>query len=284
MLSLILVIVLASAFNLMMKHAHARNYSVLAVGCVNYVVAGIVSAVWVCARPGSHSVLSPEAVLFGCLGGAMYVACYLFIMVMLDRQGIAVATAMTRLAIAVPILVAIAVWDERPGLLRTVGLLVTFAAILLFDNRASSAKLAGGLWHHAWPLAGCFLTAGASRLSQKAFSQLCDQAERPLYLATWFGFAGLLAIMLFIARRELPSARDMWFGSVLGGVNILSLFFTITALREVEATVFFPVTSAAGLVIVVALAACLWREPLDTRTCWGIALACCALVLVNLPF
>jgi len=104
---LVPVILLSAAFSLMMKDAHARRYNVLAVGCVNYVVAGIGGVLW--AMPRLSEALSPGALLFGCFGGTMYVLTYLFIMVMLDRQGISIATTVIQLAIAVPILVAILV-------------------------------------------------------------------------------------------------------------------------------------------------------------------------------
>jgi len=143
MLYLILTIAFSATFSLMMKHAHARRYGVLAVGCVNYIVAGIVATAW--ALTGQPEHLSGTAVIVGCIGGAMYVLCYLCIMVMLERQGISVATAMTRLAIAVPILTSVVVWSERPSMLQTLGLVLTLGAILLFDLQHGSRRH-GGAW------------------------------------------------------------------------------------------------------------------------------------------
>ncbi|NDK11661.1 MAG: hypothetical protein COZ06_13990 [Armatimonadetes bacterium CG_4_10_14_3_um_filter_66_18] len=202
-------------------------------------------------------------------------------MVMLERQGISVATAMTRLAIAVPIVVSILVWHERPNLWQTAGLVLTFVAILLFDTGANG-RLPRDLWQAVWPLAGCFLTAGGSRLSQKAFAELCVGAERPLYLAAWFGSAGLVALGVLIARRMHPTREDLLLGAALGLVNIASLFCIVTALEQVSAIVFFPAASVASLVLVIALAAWWWKEQLAARTRWGLALACRALILVNL--
>lgn len=276
---LTLTILLSTAFSLMIKHAHARNYGVLAVGCLNYIVAGVIGIVW--AALVRTEPLSWAAFGFGCLGGTMYVLCYLAIMVMLDRQGISVATAMTRLAIAIPIGVSIVVWHERPTWVQTVGLLLTFAAISAFDLRGIG-RVTGSRWDRFWPLAACFLTAGCSRLSQKAFGHFCSEAQRPVYIASWFGFAGLIALVMLTARRIRPRGGDWPFGTALGLVNIGTLFCIINALQRVPAIVFFPVTAVGSLVMVVVFAAWLWGEHLDVRTRWGVALACAALVLVNL--
>ena len=183
MVHLVLVILLSTAFSLMMKHAHARGYGVFAVGCVNYVVAGAIAGIgWL---PQLSEAFSSRALLLGCAGGVMYVLCYLFIMVMLERQGISVATALTRLAIVVPVLASILLWNEKPTVLQVLGLGATFVAIMLFDL-GSGSKMPSGFWRVIWPLVGCFATAGCSRLCQKAFRQLCARSDRPLFLASWF--------------------------------------------------------------------------------------------------
>ena len=279
MIYLILSVVLASTFSLMMKHAHARGYGLLAVGCLNYVVAGTVGLAWVAAvRPAAVPL---PAIGFGCVGGGMYVLCYLAIMAMLDRQGISVATAVTRLAIAVPIVVAMCVWHEIPTVYQAFGLLVTFAAILAFELR-DPRHAAGTLWHHAWPLAGCFLTAGLARLAMKAFTHVCGKGHMPVYIAAWFGFAGLIAVGVLLVGRVRPRGVDWPFGAVLGLVNVGTLFCSMNALARLPAIVFFPASAVGSLALVVVLAGLVWGERLNRRALWGVALACAALVLVNL--
>ena len=256
MIYLTLAILLSTVFSLMMKHAHARNYGVLAVGCLNYIVAGSVGIAWmVWQHPSSIPLL---AIVFGCVGGTMYVLCYLAIMALLDRQGISVAAAMTRLAIAVPIVVSVVVWHEVPTVWQVVGLLVTFAAILMFEWR-DPRQAAGRIWHHAWPLAGCFVSAGTARVAMAAFKHVCGEEHLPVYTAAWFGFAGLIALGVLLVRRMSPRGADWPFGAALGLVNIATLFCSINALDRVPTIVFFPATAVGSLVLVVILAACVWK-------------------------
>ena len=272
-------IAFSSAFNLLMKYAHARRYGILAVGCVNYIVAGLVACLWFLSRRPDH--VAVMATLFGCLGGLMYVLCYLCIMAMLDRQGISVATALTRLAIVVPIMAAVLFWHERPNGFQVSGLLLAGIAILLFDFRRFKTESAG-FWQLVWPLAGCFFTAGGARLCQKAFGEYCRASERPAYIAAWFAFAGLVSLATLLIRRLRPTGRDVGLGTVLGLVNIATLFFILAALRNVATIIVFPATAVGSLVLVVTLASLVWHERMQPRTRWGIVLACAALVLVNL--
>ncbi len=272
-------ILLSAAFNLMMKHAHVRGYGVLAVGCLNYVVAGL--AAGGASLGGATGPLSVAALGYGCLGGTMYVLCYVFIMVMLERQGISLATVVTRLAIVVPIVAGVALWGERPTAWQTAGLALSFAAIVAIHHGGWGAATAGR-WSRWWPLLGCFATAGVSRLSQRAFSHFCDPSQRPYYVAAWFGCAGVIAVGIMFARRIRPRGLDWPFGAALGLVNAATLYCSITALGSMPGIVFFPVTAVGSLVLVLLLAAVAYHERLDRRSRWGIALSVVAVVLVNL--
>ena len=273
-----LTIALSATFSLMMKHAHARAYGVLAVGCLNYVAAGVLGVAWAAAAWSGP--VPGLVLLLGCVGGTMYVLCYVSIMVLLDRQGISVASAVTRMAIALPILVSVVVWHEIPTGWQLAGLATTFGAILAFAPNAQQLRSLG-LWRRIWPLAACFVTAGVARLAMKTFTQLCGSTRLPAYVGAWFGFAGLIALVMLLAGRIRPRGADWPFGIVLGVVNVGTLLCTIRALERVPAIVFFPATAAGSLALVTALAAAVWRERLDRRTRWGLAFACAALLLVN---
>ena len=279
MLYLLLTIALSSTFSLMMKHAHSRRYGVLAVGCLNYIAAGFCGVVWAAAVQSGPPPVG--ALAFGSVGGLMYVLCYISIMALLDRQGISIATAVTRLAIAVPIVASVVLWSERPTGLQTVGLGLTVLAILAFEFRDRGAA-DRSVWAHWWPLAGCFATAGLARLSMKAFTQLYGREQVQAYIGAWFAAAALVSLGLMMLRGIRPRGREWPFGIALGLVNVSTLFFTLLALRQVPAIVFFPVTAVGSLVVVVGLAAAVWRERLDRRTWWGMVLASAALVMVNL--
>ena len=104
----------------------------------------------------------------------------------------------------------------------------------------------------------------------------------PVYIAAWFGFAGLIALGVLLVGRVRPRGADWPFGAALGLVNICALFCSIHALARLPAIVYFPANAVGSLALVVVLAALVWGERLNRRTRWGMALACAALVLVNL--
>ena len=116
-----------------------RRYDVLSVGAVNYLVAfacGIVTLLVASgAAEGSMSGLraGSPALLTGAALGLSYFVAFFLLLRTLDLRGATVTTALSRLAVLVPIALAVALWGERPGAVQWLGIAVSVGAVFLVN-------------------------------------------------------------------------------------------------------------------------------------------------------
>lgn len=293
MFYLIASVILATAFGLIMKHCQTRGHNVLAVGCVNYIAAGLVSGVLLLSGgidslaeatgQAADPVASPWLVLLlGSCGGASYVLSYLLILSVLKHRGITLPTAVTRLSIVIPILCSIALWGEKPNVWQAIGLSITFPALMLLTQQRRSE--ASGIATRTVVIVCVLLllTSGGSRVMQKAFIEECGAAQHPLLIASWFGSAGVFGLVILGVSATAPKWRDLLAGTILGLVNFSALISILLALKNVPGFVFFPVSSAGSLALTALLASVIWRERLRRRGIVGIVAAVIACVALNI--
>jgi uncharacterized membrane protein len=275
---LILATFLAAAFTLTLKHCHAFRLNLLTIGCWNYVVAAAASVIW--AAPQLSWAMPNESLVYGSIGGLMYVLTFLAMTLLLDRHGISTAAAVVRISILVPIVVSIWAWDEIPTTVQWIGLVLALAALWQFRQESQ----AGGR-PHAWqiwlPLLGCFLSNGLARLCQKAGAETCGLAGLPSFLAFWYVSSAIVAIGLLAVRRVRPRGGEWILGGFLGLINAGGLIFAVRGLSRFESVVFFPVAAIGGLALVVAVARTVYSERLSPRTWVGLAISCIALSLIG---
>ncbi len=111
LLALALAVISASAFSLIMKFSQEKQYSVLAVGGVNYIVAAIAAALLV---PWEHvTSVSSGMCLLAAVSGIGYLVTYLLMAHALPRRGITVPTAAVQVAMVVPLVPSVLLWHEH---------------------------------------------------------------------------------------------------------------------------------------------------------------------------
>lgn len=279
MVFLLASVVFNVCFSLAIKHADHRRLDVLGVGCVNYLFAAGAAAAWMAVSESQR--FPASAAVWAIVGGASYVVSYFFIMFVVRHRGISVPMAMANLSLAVPVLFSVFLWHERPNWLQVAGMALTLPAVVFLSTRSAATRSHVPGWVIAVGLA-LFLSAAASRIAQKAFTESCGESLRASFTATWFGTTGVLALGILIWRRRPVSRRVVAAGVAMGAMNIGQLFMFLLALRRVPGIVAFPVVSCASLALISLAAAMIWREKLGGRGQVGIALTLIALVLLNM--
>ena len=154
------------------------------------------------------------------------------------------------------------------------------------------------------------LVSGAGLLAAKAFAELEQPAQRPVYVLSTYAVAVLLGGLAWPwrARFQLPApglqARDggkilsgsekgeglgrrlrgpsLALGIVVGTVNIAQIWVPLAALEQVPGVLAFPLSAAGGLALSALGARLLWQERVGPRAGAGIGLALLAAVLANL--
>jgi drug/metabolite transporter (DMT)-like permease len=272
-------VVFAVGFGHVMKWATHVRANLLWVAAVNYVVAALLCLVAMAVvRPGDHALF---AALTGIWGGVCYLLSLLYYFAAVNRIGMGLATSANRIAVAVPVAVALVVWHESLRPVQSIGLVfVAVAFPLLGSGRDGFGKteirvLAGTLV----PL---FVVTGAGQLSNRIFSSGAPAQNTFLFLACLFGAAATTAFVALAIQPVSLKRQDVGIGLTLGGVNLMTNLFLLAALRELPSSVVFSVSSAASVMLAAITGVIFWRERLNLWAATGVGLATLAVVLLTL--
>ena len=204
-------------------------------------------------------------------------------------SGIVVTAALVRLSIVLPILVAMIFWQEIPNLWQTIGLLLTFVAIPLLSQREKEPtytftpdkpEVPQGL---GFAIAiTILLVTGISRLTMKAFNEMCPIDEKSLYMSLLFGVATVIYLGICFYQKIWPNWWEVFYGVLIGVCNVGGSWALLIALDQVSALIAFPMSSSGGVLFTMFVGMVFLHERLSRTSLIGALLATVALIFVNL--
>ncbi len=276
MIALALAVLCTSCFSLIVRHSQRAGQSQLAVMGLNYAAAS--AAAFALSHTGHVSSPTWE---IGVIGGVIYATTYLILIQSLDLKGVAIANAITRLSVLIPVLGSILIFGDQPRLIESAGALLAIGAmpLLSLDRGVGGARLTQ---RQVPLLLALFVANGSCLLTNKWFHATGLTAERPAFLGILFGTAALVSLVAWGVRCRRLGWREMATGVPLGVINFGTSYMIIAALDSLPGAVVFPVTAALGLVFTTGGAAWLWREVPGRLGRAGLAVALAAVVLINL--
>ena len=279
MMAPILLVLAFAGLALIVRGAQRRGADEIAVGAIGYVAAAAVS--WLVVGVSGATLVLP-AVGIGALGGASCALGFVLLASAMKMKGAAIAAAAMNLGVLVPILAAVAVWGERPGLTAIIGIVLAVIAmpVLALDKGIDHAPLTP---RRVGLLLAVFLVNGSVLAFADWFHAYGLLGARPLYVAVFFTVAALSAAVYWRAHGERRLRRqELAWGALLGVDNAAAGLLTLYGLDAEMASVLFALVGALTLASVVVFAAVVWRE-MPGRAGWiGLAAAVAALVLAKL--
>lgn len=279
MTAIILLIAAFAGLALIVRGAQRRGADEIAVGAIGYMVAAGVS--WL-AVGMTRPTWELPAIGIGALAGASCALGFVLLASAMRTKGAAIAAAVMNLGVLVPILVAVAVWGERPGLTAIIGILLAVIAmpVLALDKGIDHAPLTP---RRIGLLLGVFLANGSVLAFADWFHSYELVGARVLYIAVFFAVAAVSAAVYWRVRGERRlRRRELAWGALLGVDNAAAGLLTLYGLDAAMASVLFALVGALTLACVVVFAAVVWRE-MPRRAGWiGMAAAVVALVLTKL--
>jgi len=281
MVDIVIHIALAALFTLGIRWAQLHpSYDVMVVGAINYITAGLLSGVLLLLTGAWAYQTSWPAILTGGALGANYFIAFFLLLSTLNLRGAAIASALSRLAVIIPIALAVVVWQERPSAVQWIGIGVSVIAVFLM-NAPQKGSEESRTTRGTIVMILFFLFAGGAFSSQEVFDHTAAPRYAPVFLTSGFVLASLASLLLLLARRVRPASRELAAGYVIGVANGLQVLFLLRALEQLPAFLVFAISSAGGLVAT-ALAArvTLGERPALLRSI-GIGTAAVALVLLQ---
>jgi len=223
----------------MLKFFEKWGYDRIVVIASNYAVACLLGMFL--SRP---STMESSVIPFAVIVGLLFFVTFVIYSVAIRKEGIAPAVTFGRISLAIPVLLSILLWGERPGILNFLGLVVIFIVVLLWEGKTTRLSAI---------LATLFLLSGTIDASMKFFKVHFSSVNEGKFLLFIFFSAFLWSwAYVFIVKKNLRFSH-IFAGLIMGIPNFFSSFFLLKTLGRVAAYVSFPFITI-GLIALSALA------------------------------
>ncbi len=290
----LLAITGSSLLVIILRIIKARGLDSTMAVTVNFAVAGAITMAF---GPNGvdHTIAGAPWLWMAVLSGVSFMATLLVNALSVARAGVAITTISWRAAMAIPVVFAFVVLGEEATAMKIVLLIVLAFSLGLMLSGGSSVepgpggKAGGG--ERTWlspavmlPVAVFILGGVGDTMIQYSRKRLVTDDESMLFISvvSFFAFVCGVAVWLWENRHCLrfPSGKTIMWGVALGAANGVCFLGMMQALATMEASLFYPLYYAGGVVVSTVVGVLAFREHLTVRNYAGIAVALAAIVLL----
>lgn len=212
----------------------------------NYFVAGIFSAISL--KPGN---VGSFDVLFSALTGAFFLVNFWVYQKCIVVNGLSLSVGAMRIAMILPILMALVFFGESLGKWNIMGIALGIAA---FSLKADSRSLRNLLW-----ILVLFLISGLSDASMKIFKELGGGNES-FFVFMIFGSAFFFCLAsIIVGKLRFPPVL-VFYGFALGIPNRYSTVFFLKGLDSVPAAIAYPLVAVSIVLLSIGSDVFLWKH------------------------
>ena len=286
MVYLVLAVLSTFSVAVLLKVSELKGAPSSVVIASNYVVGAILGWAFVLwdGRLGSNTGVSAMTLALGVGGGLLWPGTLYVLTWGIRHFGVALVGSVARLALVVPVLFAWFFLRELLTWQSAVGVAAAFVALYCLSPLQRGHLQAvnrQALWY--FPL--LVLAMGTVELWANLFHTFGQADENFLFLTFIFTFAMIFSWLAIWRRRQPLDKAAVWRGFVLGIPNFFATFFLLESLRSPlfadHSAVVYSVYSVAGVVLIFAAGALVWREPVTYRSALGVLVAVGAIILLN---
>jgi drug/metabolite transporter (DMT)-like permease len=268
------VILLSFGFGQLFKWSQRQGHSAAVVVSANYLVLAAVLALYFLASGQWPS--SPAAALVGTITGLSFIVSMLVMTHALIHIDAAATLTSFRLSVIVPIVVGVWIWGETATLTQAFGIGLALVSLVLFTwpRHSHSGRRSLVL------VAMVFALQGLSQCCLR-WVHYADLDSQRLYVLMFTALTAGIVGAIFVIARRLPLRRaDILAGASIGLFNLIALAVILTALAQIQGTVFFPLSGCGVVVLDNLFAHYIWKEPLGRIGLAGAVLGAFSMLLV----
>lgn len=278
MLFLVLALLSSSVLSIVLKYLNTSSpYSVY---FVNYITCALLAFVSMEPKTLYQGDITP--CWLGAITGLFYLSSLAVNGYSIHKNGAILSSVFTRLGVLVPIVLSVTLFGERPTLLQGLGVVLAVAAAVLMNGLPQKAQSPAAHQVSLPVLVLALLLNGISDAMSKLFTQLGRRQDDGLFMFYIFLFAGLATLGLLLRKHSFLTARDVFFGVLVGVPNFLSSRLLLAALTELPAFLVYPCYSVGVILIISVVSFFLFHERLNRRQMGAAGMILGALVLLNL--
>ena len=272
-----IVFLLSFGFGQLFKFSQRRGCYAPTVVSVNYLV--LSATLFIYLRLQGDLVLTHPVIGIGFLTGCAFIVSMFIMTRALEIADVGAVLTSFRLAILMPIVAAIWLWGETSTYSQTAGIALALISLVLMTRGKSSTHNISGKGHLVLILL-VFCLQGLSQicLHWVHYAGLDDQRQLVLLVtALTAGTFGTIAVTI---KRRRPTADDLTMGTGIGLFNLVALIAILTALSQVQGTIFFPLQGCAVVIMDNLFAHFFWKEPLGRPAMAGAGLGALSMLLI----
>lgn len=287
MLYLILSIVVATVFGISFKVIAVKNIQAFQAIVVNYVVAGILGFIFTESNVTPLNVVN-QSWFFVAIGlGIVFVSSLFFIAETTAKSGISVAQVANRMAVVVPISIAIFCYGDVLTLTKVIGIILAIASVYLVSHKESEGRPAVKGWW-LFPLAIFICSGIIDSTINYAQRFLLSENDFDAFLSTVFSIAFIFGFLVLLyqllVKKERFQVKAIPAGIILGVINFCTMSLIVMALNSniLESSVLFPVNNLSVLTLSTFISVLVFKEKLSFKNWIGIGLSLLAILILGL--
>ena len=269
-----------TAFLHSVRWAQNRRAHIYAIAACNYLVAAVVFVWWAVFQ---NAPVHSDVLLRGIIIGLFYGLAFFLIIYGFNAIGVGRTSTIVNLAVAIPVVASIFIWNEYAGPRLMVGILLAAIAVpLIFmpgNFKTSGFQIRPSF---VFIFALLFVIQGLAYTLMKSFERLARPDEKPILLAAVFITAAALTAVVMLLAKAKADGRDLFHGIFTGIWNAVANIGLVASLTVAAGTVVFPTVTAGTIIAVALLSIVLWNERYRPLTWLGLLLAVFAVILINL--
>ncbi|MES2514227.1 MAG: EamA family transporter [Bacteroidota bacterium] len=287
MIFLILSVLVSTLFGISFKVIAVRNIKAFQAIIVNYVVAGTLG--FITTRSGVTPLNIFDQPWIGvAIGlGIVFVSSLFVIADVTARSGISVAQVANRMAVVIPISIAILFYGDDLSIAKVIGIILAVASVYLVSHKETEGKPLQKWWW-LFPLI-IFICSGIIDSSiNYAQRFLISENDFDAFLSTIFATAFVFGSMALAyqltVKKEKFQVQAIPAGIVLGTINFATMYFIVLALNSnvLEPSVLFPINNLSVLTLSTVVSVLVYKEKLSSKNWLGIGLSILAILILGL--
>lgn len=287
MLYLILSILISTLFGISFKIIAVKRINAFQAIVVNYLVAGSLGFITTRSDVTPLNIFAQSWVWVAIGLGIVFVSSLFVIAETTARAGISVAQVANRMAVVIPISVAVLYYGDALTVFKITGIALAIVSVYLVSHKDGGGKAKQKLWW-LYPLV-IFICSGIIDSSiNYAQRFLLSDRDFDAFLSTVFMTAFVVGISVLIYQlfvlKESFQPKAIPAGAILGAINFGTMYFIVQALNSgmMEPSALFPVNNLSILTLSTVISVLVFKEKLSVRNWTGIALSLLAIFILGL--
>lgn len=287
MIFLILSVLVSTLFGISFKVIAIRNLNAFQTIIVNYFVAGALGFLATKSSVTPLNTFEQSWIYIAVILGIVFVSSLFVIAQVTAKSGISVAQVANRMAVVVPISVAIIFYGDALSPAKIIGIALALVSVYLVSHKETEGK-PSQKWWWLFPVIIFICSGIIDSCINYAQRNLLSDNDFDAFLATIFStaflFGGIALLYQLIIKKEEFQLKAIPAGIILGTINFASMYTIVMALKSniLEPSSLFPINNLSILTMSTLVSVVVFKEKLSSKNWIGIGLSLLAILILGL--